>query len=75
LAFCVLLLWQLIKFEMSSWRFDDHAPTYLATPLWIPRVAMVLGASALCLSVLRTLVVDIRTLSSAGDTSRASHES
>src|SRR6267154_471846 len=39
LAFCVLLLWQLIKFEISSWRFDDHAPTYLATPLWIPRVA------------------------------------
>src|SRR5580704_10087337 len=30
LAFCVLLLWQLIKFEISSWRFDDHAPTYLA---------------------------------------------
>jgi len=75
LAFCVLLLWQLIKFEMSSWRFDDHAPTYLATPLWIPRVAMALGACALCFSVLRTLVVDIRTLSSAGDTSRASHES
>ena len=75
LAFCVLLLWQLIKFEMSSWRFDDHAPTYLATPLWIPRVAMVLGAGALCLSVLRTLVVDVRTLGSAGDTNRTSHES
>src|SRR5580700_7889866 len=75
LAFCVLLLWQLIKFEMSSWRFDDHAPTYLATPLWIPRVAMVLGAGALCLSVLRTLVVDVRTLGSAGDANRTSHES
>src|SRR6266478_6697045 len=74
LAFGIALLWQLIKFEMSSWRFDDHAPTYLATPLWIPRVAMALGASALCLSVLRTLVVDVRTLSNAGDTNRTSHE-
>src|SRR5580704_1648526 len=75
LAFCVLLLWQLVRFELSSWRFDDHAPTYLATPLWIPRVAMVLGAGALCLSVLRTLVVDVRTLGSAGDANRTSHES
>ncbi|HZP78456.1 MAG TPA: TRAP transporter small permease [Pseudolabrys sp.] len=59
LAFCVLLFWQLIRFEMSSWRFDDHAPTYLATPLWIPRTAMLIGAAALCVTVTRTLVVDI----------------
>ncbi len=38
LAFGMALLWQLIRFEMSSWRFDDHAPTYLATPLWLPRL-------------------------------------
>jgi TRAP-type C4-dicarboxylate transport system permease small subunit len=62
LAFCVALLWQLIRFEMSSWRFDDHAPTYLATPLWIPRVAMVVGAAALLFSMLRTLVADIARL-------------
>ncbi len=60
LGFCGLLLWQLWRFEMSSWRFDDHAPTYLGTPLWIPRTAMLLGAAALCISVVRTLVVDIR---------------
>ena len=58
LAFCLLLLWQLVRFEMSSWRLDDHAPTYLATPLWIPRAAMLAGAAALCVSVTRTLVVD-----------------
>ena len=46
LTFCVALLWQLARFEMSSWRLDDHAPTYLATALWIPRVAMVVGAAA-----------------------------
>jgi TRAP-type C4-dicarboxylate transport system permease small subunit len=60
LAFCALLLWQLVRFEISSWRFDDHAPTYLATPLWIPRLLMVVGAVALCLSMLRTLFVDVR---------------
>src|SRR5215510_7002313 len=26
-AFCALLLWQLVRFEMSSWRFADRAPT------------------------------------------------
>jgi hypothetical protein len=56
------LLWQLARFEMSSWRFDDHAPTYLATPLWLPRVAMVIGAAALLFSMVRTLVVDIARL-------------
>src|ERR1700694_4639020 len=51
LIFCALLLWQLVRFELSSWRFGDRAPTYLATPLWLPRLAMVLRAAALCVSV------------------------
>jgi TRAP-type C4-dicarboxylate transport system permease small subunit len=59
LAFCALLLWQLGRFELSSWRFDDHAPTYLNTPLWLPRLAMVAGAAALVFSGLRTLLADI----------------
>jgi TRAP-type transport system small permease protein len=59
LAFCVLLLWQLARFELSSYRFGDMAPTYLATPLWLPRTAMMLGAAALCFSVARTLCADI----------------
>jgi TRAP-type transport system small permease protein len=62
LAFAMALVWQLIRFEMSSWRFDDHAPTYLATPLWIPRLAMVVGAAALLFSMTRTLVADIARL-------------
>src|SRR5262249_22935392 len=37
LVFCALLLWQLVRFEMQSYRFGDRAPTYLATPLWIPQ--------------------------------------
>jgi TRAP-type transport system small permease protein len=62
LAFCVLLLWQLIRFEIFSREFGDLAPTYLATPLWIPRMAMVIGALALCFSMLRSLAADIATL-------------
>jgi TRAP-type C4-dicarboxylate transport system permease small subunit len=62
LAFCAVLLWQLVRFELSSWRLADRAPTYLATPLWFPRLAMPIGAFALCLSVLRTLLADIRKL-------------
>jgi TRAP-type C4-dicarboxylate transport system permease small subunit len=66
LAFCGLLTWQLARFEIASWRFDDHAPTYLATPLWLPRAAMVFGTAALCVTVLRTLLVDIKRLRDAG---------
>jgi TRAP-type C4-dicarboxylate transport system permease small subunit len=62
LAFCALLLWQLVRFEMSSWRFDDHAPTYLATPLWLPRSAMMIGAAALVFSMVRTLATDVAKL-------------
>jgi TRAP-type transport system small permease protein len=62
LTFCGFLLWQLARFEMSSWRLDDHAPTYLATPLWIPRMAMLLGAAALLFSMLRTLTADVSRL-------------
>jgi TRAP-type C4-dicarboxylate transport system permease small subunit len=67
LAFGGALLWQLIRFEMSSWRFDDHAPTYLATPLWIPRLPMVVGAAALVFSMARTLAADIARLKRSRD--------
>jgi len=74
LAFCGALLWQLIRFEMSSWRFDDHAPTYLATPLWIPRLAMVVGAAALLFSMVRTLAADIARLRDRGEPTGSRHE-
>jgi len=66
LAFCGLLLWQLVRFEWASFRFGDRAPTYLATPLWIPQAAMLIGAAALCFSMLRTLAADITRLRGAG---------
>ena len=74
LAFCALLLWQLVRFEMSSFRFADRAPTYLATPLWIPQAAMALGAAAMCFSMLRTLAADIARLRTAGKTPEGTGE-
>jgi TRAP-type C4-dicarboxylate transport system permease small subunit len=62
LGFCALLFWQLVRFELSSWRFGDRAPTYLATPLWLPRLAMALGTAALCFSVMRSLLAAMRRL-------------
>jgi TRAP-type C4-dicarboxylate transport system permease small subunit len=59
LGFCGLLLWQLVRFEISSFRFADRAPTYLGTPLWIPQAVMALGAAALCFTMVRTLAADI----------------
>src|SRR5262245_28127544 len=58
LTFCILLLWQLARFEIASFRSGDHAPTYLATPLWIPQLAMMLGVLALCFSTARSLAAD-----------------
>jgi TRAP-type transport system small permease protein len=74
LAFSIILLWQFARFEMSSWRFDDHAPTYLATPLWIPRTAMVVGAAALLFSMIRTLASDIARLRERNDAPGSRHE-
>jgi TRAP-type C4-dicarboxylate transport system permease small subunit len=67
-VFCALLLWQLARFVTTSFRFGDRAPTYLATPLWIPQTAMLLGAAAVCFSMLRTLAADIARLRKASKT-------
>jgi len=74
LTFCALLLWQLARFEISSFRFGDRAPTYLATPLWIPQIAMMLGAAALCFSVARTLAADVARLRAIGKTAERAGE-
>src|SRR5215510_6113102 len=58
-TFCVLLLWQLCRFELTSFRFGDRAPTYLATPLWIPQAVMALGVAAMCFSMVRTLAANV----------------
>jgi len=62
LAFSALLTWHYFKLEFSSWRFGERAPTFLETPLWIPRLVMAIGALALCLAVVRTILLHVRRL-------------
>ena len=62
LSFALLLVWHYIRLELSSWRFGERAPTMLETPLWIPRLVMAIGTAALCLAVLRTILLHIRRL-------------
>jgi TRAP-type transport system small permease protein len=62
LGACLLLTWYFIRFEMSSWRFESRAPTYLNTPLWLPQLAMPLGMAALCFALVRSLALDMRRL-------------
>jgi len=59
-AFACLLLWQLVKLELSSYSFGERAPTYLETPLWIPRLAMAIGVAALLVAIVRTFVAHVR---------------
>jgi TRAP-type C4-dicarboxylate transport system permease small subunit len=61
-AASALLAWQFVRLEISSWRFGDVAPSYLATPLWLPRLPMALGMIALCFSLCRTLIAEASTL-------------
>jgi len=62
LAACILLAWQFVRLELSSWRFGDVAPTYLGTPLWLPQLPMALGTIALCFSLCRTIIAEAKRL-------------
>jgi TRAP-type transport system small permease protein len=59
-GFACILLWHLVKLEISSYRFGERAPTYLETPLWIPRMAMAIGVAALTFSIVRTFLAHVR---------------
>jgi TRAP-type C4-dicarboxylate transport system permease small subunit len=67
LGFSGLLLWHFIRLEITSWRFGERAPTYLETPLWLPRLAMAIGAAALCWSLCRTLIANLRRVRDLGE--------
>jgi TRAP-type C4-dicarboxylate transport system permease small subunit len=62
LSFAMLLTWHYVRLELSSWRFAERAPTFLETPLWLPRLVMAIGAFALCLAIVRTILLHLRLL-------------
>jgi TRAP-type transport system small permease protein len=67
LAFAVtaILLWQFARFELITWRSGDVAPTNLMTPFWMPRLVMLVGVAGLAISLLRTILGDLRRLHNA----------
>jgi TRAP-type C4-dicarboxylate transport system permease small subunit len=62
LCFALLLSWHYVRLEFSSYRYAERAPTFLETPLWIPRLVMAIGAIALCFAILRTIALHVRKL-------------
>ncbi|SKA34740.1 TRAP-type C4-dicarboxylate transport system, small permease component [Enhydrobacter aerosaccus] len=61
-AYIALTDWYFIQFVMSSYRREAVASTPLATPLWIPEMVMILGASMLLLVLARAILNDLRGL-------------
>ena len=60
LAFCAVLIWQLTRYVLQSYRSGDVAPTLLATPLWIPQALMPIGSLAVTVSLLRSAALNLR---------------
>ena len=65
LSFCLLMVWQLTRFTLTTYRSEDIAPTLLATPLWIPQAIMPLGALAASMSLARSLIGNARRFAAA----------
>jgi TRAP-type C4-dicarboxylate transport system permease small subunit len=63
-GYVALTGWYFIQFVMSSYRREAMASTTLSTPLWIPEMAMVVGAALLLIALGKTIVYDVRKLGS-----------
>ena len=66
LGFCLIVLWQLTRFVMDSYRSGDEAPTLLSTPLWIPQAFMPIGVLAATISLARSALGNWRRFKAAG---------
>jgi TRAP-type C4-dicarboxylate transport system permease small subunit len=66
LLFCLILLWQLSRFVMESYRSGDEAETLLGTPLWIPQAVMPIGILAAIISLARSMLGNWRRFRAAG---------
>lgn len=66
LGFSAILLWQLTRLTWNGWSHGEVAQTQWITPLWMPMLAMPLGMAALCATLTKLLIADLRALSAAG---------
>ena len=62
LSFSITLTWQFIRLVRNSIRLGEDSGTLLMTPLWFPRLALAIGAAAVCYSICRTILARIRML-------------
>lgn len=65
LGVALVLALEFLRFEWITWNSGDVAPTSLLTPLWIPRLAMPVGALLLVWALVLTLAGDWRRLRAA----------
>lgn len=64
-AFSAILLWQLTRLTWNAWSHGELAQTEWITPLWMPMLAMPLGMAALCATLVKVLITDVRLISAA----------
>lgn len=67
LAVALVLAAEFVRFEWITFGSGDVAATSLMTPLWVPRLAMPVGAALLAWALVRTVAADWRRLRAAGD--------
>jgi TRAP-type C4-dicarboxylate transport system permease small subunit len=60
LAGSAIVLWQVCRLEWITWNSGDVSATWLMTPLWLPRLAMVVGMLVLCITLLGAVVTGAR---------------
>jgi TRAP-type C4-dicarboxylate transport system permease small subunit len=55
-----LFAWYSVKLAVNSYQFNDMSTSNDATPLWIPQIAMALGALILFIAFIDDLVMEAR---------------
>ena len=65
LGFCLLLVWQLTRFTLQSYKSEDVSMGLLSTPLWIPQALMPIGALGASVSLARSLAGNVRRFMAA----------
>jgi TRAP-type C4-dicarboxylate transport system permease small subunit len=58
LIFALIMLWLTASYVLDNYETGYRSGTILNAPLWIPQIAMPIGALALALEALRALLLD-----------------
>jgi TRAP-type C4-dicarboxylate transport system permease small subunit len=61
-VFAAVLVWQFWRVELQAFRLDSLSPTVLRTPLWIPMIPMLLGATMFLLRIAIGIALSLQTI-------------